>query len=305
MSNTATPQAFVWLLRRELWENRGLWLAPAAFAALVILLLLAQVLFGGHVSLGLADGDFHDGIHNASGATLASMMSFGLVFLAAPFFLIALIMQFMYAVDALYGERRDRSILFWKSMPVSDAQTVLSKLAVAAFGVFVPALLATIATQLALAVVASIDLREYPSVVAHVWSPAAWGSALLVLLYVTVVATLWFLPVVAWCLLVSARAPRSPLLWATLPPLAIALAERIVFHTHVFGSLIFSRLMLPVVAVADPTSAIQHPEHAPLVHHFLEPLGFLTSPALWLGLVAAAAMVWAAIWSRRQGEATS
>jgi ABC-2 type transport system permease protein len=124
-------------------------------------------------------------------------------------------------------------------------------------------------------------------------------------LYATVVAALWFLPVVAWCLLVSARAPRSPLLWATLPPLAIALAERIVFHTHIVGSLIFSRLMLPVVAFADPTYAVQHPESAPLVHHFIQPLGILTSPGLWLGLVAAAALTWAAIWSRRQGEATS
>lgn len=307
MSNTATPQAFAWLLRRELWENRGLWLAPAAFAALIMLLLLGQVLFGGHVSLDLTDGDMHDAIHNASGAKLASIMSLGLAFLAIPFFLIAQLMQFMYALDALYGERRDRSILFWKSMPVSDAQTVVSKFAVASFAVFVPAVLATLATQLALAVAASIDLREYPALVGHLWNPAAWASALFVLLYGMVVTTLWFLPVVAWCLLVSARAPRSPILWATLPPIAIALAERIVFHTHYFGSLIWSRLMFPVHAFGgfDSGLTIQHAERAPLVHELIRPMQFLTSPDLWLGLLAAAVLVVAAIWSRRQGESTS
>src|SRR5688500_3753928 len=48
----------------------------------------------------------------------------------APIMLTTLIIAFFYGLDALHGERRDRSILFWKSLPVSDRTPVLSKVLV-------------------------------------------------------------------------------------------------------------------------------------------------------------------------------
>ena len=44
--------------------------------------------------------------------------------------LTAFLVGVFYCLDALHGERRDRSILFWKSLPVSDLTTVLAKASV-------------------------------------------------------------------------------------------------------------------------------------------------------------------------------
>src|SRR5206468_10746510 len=59
----------------------------------------------------------------------------------------ALIVGIFYCLDALYGERRDRSILFWKSLPVSDVMAVLSKLAIPIVILPLLSFAVTVATQ--------------------------------------------------------------------------------------------------------------------------------------------------------------
>ena len=100
-------------IRRELWEHRSLWIAPL----LVGILLLATVIT----------------VHNVQLYTVANatrifpplvVMLFGW---GIPFYIAAGVVVVVYLLDCLYGERRDRSILFWRSLPVSDTQTVLAK----------------------------------------------------------------------------------------------------------------------------------------------------------------------------------
>src|SRR5881394_430491 len=107
-----------WSVRRELWENRSIYIAPLIVAAVQV--------FGFAIStIGLAErrravlplDPAHQRAAIEQPYDLAAMMMIFTVFIVGVF----------YCLDALYGERRDRTILFWKSLPVSDRTTVLSK----------------------------------------------------------------------------------------------------------------------------------------------------------------------------------
>jgi ABC-2 type transport system permease protein len=299
MSNSTPLGRLPWLVRRELWENRAIWVVPAAFAGAIIVLLLTQVLFGHHVSLDPMTSE--DSMHEWGTGKLEAMLSLALVAITAAFFAVQSFVQFMYATDTLYGERRDRSILFWKSLPVSDVETVLAKFLVATVLVLVPALVAAFITQLAIALAATVDLRAFPQLLVHLWSPAAWASAGVTVLYGAVAVTLWYLPYVAWLLFVSARAPRAPTIWAFLP-LGVGLVEVVVLRsTHVFRFIAHRFAFVPV-AFDIPHKGTPLPDPVPLVHNVIAPAKFFANPELWLGLVVAALLVWATVWSRRQGE---
>ncbi|MGC1458667.1 MAG: hypothetical protein WA825_10345, partial [Steroidobacteraceae bacterium] len=111
----ARPPVLRTLIRRELWEHRALWIAPLAVAALLLLLAI----------IGKTNADFGQvALPEQRRALFAVIMAYAVV----PQFLVLGIVSWMYAGDCLYAERKDRSILFWKSMPVSDTLTVLSKL---------------------------------------------------------------------------------------------------------------------------------------------------------------------------------
>jgi len=109
------------LVRRELWEHRALWIAPLIVAALMVVSA-----FVASVKFRLTHADMHD--EGSEGMTMFSVMQ-GAV--SMPLSLVTLIVLSFYLLDCLYAERKDRSILFWKSLPVSDNLTVLSKLLVA------------------------------------------------------------------------------------------------------------------------------------------------------------------------------
>jgi ABC-2 type transport system permease protein len=109
-----------WSIQRELWENRSIYLAPLAIATLFLFgFAISTFRLPGKIrSSELDPTRLHETIIQPY--HLASLLIMGTTFIVA----------FFYCLDALYGERRDRSILFWKSLPVSDLTTVLSKMAI-------------------------------------------------------------------------------------------------------------------------------------------------------------------------------
>src|SRR5260370_42562485 len=126
-SHAITPAAMsatrplYWSVWRELWENRSIYIAPLIVAAF-------QVIGFAISTIGLAERRravlLLDPAHQRAAIEqpydLAAMMMIFIVFIVGVF----------YCLDALHGERRDRSILFWKSLPVSDLTTVLSKVTI-------------------------------------------------------------------------------------------------------------------------------------------------------------------------------
>jgi ABC-2 type transport system permease protein len=274
------------LIRRELWEHRSLWIVPLIVAAVIIM----AAMFPHAVQLDDVDlGDAHK--HES----MFAMFHSGLT---VPQFVVLGIVLPFYLLDCLFAERKDRSILFWKSLPVSDAQTVLSKLIVALAIVPLGVYLLTVVTDVAASGILAVRFRNSPILSALVrWDANAWLQTQGFILGAFVVIMLWYAPLAAYLLVVSAAARRNATLWATLPPLLAYIVERIAFHTHYIGTLIAYRLngVWSAIGIGHPPAG----RHAAVVADDANPLWALQNVDLWLGLVATAALVWLTIRIRR------
>jgi ABC-2 type transport system permease protein len=267
-------QSFYWSVRRELWENRLIYLAPLGAAAVFLFSFVINMIVVRRRMHGVWPVDAGSQHH-------ALTLPFELA--AALIMGIALVVGIFYSVDALYGERRDRSILFWKSLPVSDLTTVLSKLAIPL--VIIPVLSYAIAvvTQFIMLVLASTVLLGSGANIAALWTQESFFHFSLELFYhMLTVHGLWYAPLYAWLLLVSAAAPRAPLVWAALPPFVIWGVEKTAFNTTYFLSLLKVRLTGP----SDP----EMPRNADLMS-MLIPHHFFDQPGLWGGLAVAAVFI--------------
>lgn len=286
-------------IQREFWEHRSLWMAPLSIAAVMLL----AVLLVGHVQLDL-DGAGRDG---ETPPPLFVLMQLGW---SVPFYVTAAILATVYLLDCLYGERRDRSIVFWRSLPVSDAKTVICKLLVAL--VMVP--LGTAALEIVTSVLASgvLIVRNHGALVngpMELWNSAQWLRVQGIMLYGLIASVLWYAPYAAYLLLVSVWAKRAPYAWAFVPPVLLALIERMLFGTHYIGSVVqrgFGELMRLAFHVnqeiAFNLGDVLMPSRGAGARMMMRPptpTDLLLSPPLWLGLVAALAMTLLAIRLRR------
>jgi ABC-2 type transport system permease protein len=209
----------------------------------------------------------------------------------------ALLVGLYYSVDALYGERRDRSILFWKSLPVSDATAVFSKLMIPL--VFVPLLsyVITVAAQLVMLMLSSVVLLGSGVDVGAVWTHSGFLRASGIMLYhIVTVHGLWYAPIYGWLFMVSAWAPRAPLVWAALPPFVIYGLEKVAFNTEHFLSLLEERFLGPETHGLMAATSGGSPTHSSST---LIPHNFFSEPGLWIGLAVAAVFIAAAVRLRR------
>ena len=276
-----------WSVRRELWENRSIYLAPLAAAVTALLGFLIRMSGLPHRTGGLStlhSMDQRDSVAMPYDITAGVMM--GTMILVTVF----------YCADALYGERRDRSILFWKSLPVSDLTTVLAKASIPFLILPLVTFAITVAMQFIMLLLNSAVLLTSGKNVAMLWTQLSVIQMWLLLLYHLFTAhTLWPAPVYCWVLLVSGWARRAALLWAVLPIVAIAGVEKLVFHTSHFATLVGSRFIgdTPSVAFTPPDTFPMDP----MTH--ITPGRFLSTPGLWIGLVIAASLLAVAVRLRR------
>jgi len=286
---TISPwQTFYWCVRRELWENRSVYLAPLGVAAVFLLGFLISLTRLPAKIRGLSG---LDAVHYHDAIAVPYDMAAGLMML------IGIVVSVFYCADALYGERRDRSILFWKSLPVSDTTTVLAKASVPF--VIVPAIVSAtaIAMHLIMLLLSSVVLAASGVSVVTLWTQlSVFQMALLMIYHIATAHALWPMPVYSWILLVSGWARRAVILWAVLPVIAIAGIEAIAFQSWHFASLVASRLI-----GGGATNAVQSPDQMfptnPMVHP--TPFHFLMAPGLWGGLLVTAIFLALAIRMRR------
>ena len=171
-------------------------------------------------------------------------------FIAQPYTYAALLLMFttfivavFYCLDALHGERRDRSILFWKSLPVSDLTTVLSKASIPLVVLPLLTFAITVVTQLVMLMLSTVVLLGSRQGLATLWTQLPFFQMSLMLLYhLVAVHSLWYAPIYCWLLLVSAWARRAPFLWAALPLLAIGIVEKIAFNSSHFAAMLGNRM---------------------------------------------------------------
>jgi ABC-2 type transport system permease protein len=319
---------YVTLLKREYWEHRGgfLWAPVWAAAAMLLMTVIgmgvaswhANRTFDGEIRIGVPLQKLLSEVPPGDMAKLglgyeAGLGGFWMVMQIVLFFVL-----FFYLLGALYDDRRDRSILFWKSLPVSDIDTVLSKVAVAAIGAPLLAWAVTVVLQLGfLAVLGLFVLAHGLSPMELVWGPAEPLALALKMLAIVPVNALWAMPAIGWLLLVSAFARSKPFLWAVALPVAVGVAintfellEAIRVPDTWYWQHVVARILTSLVPVSWFGMAfIERAEKADANGPGPEMLvdwsvigSALGSMELWIGVVAGAAMIAAAMHFRRTRE---
>jgi len=287
-SNAAATRPFYWSVWRELWENRSIYVAPLIVAAVQVFALAISTigLAERRRAVLLLDDPVKQRAAIEATYDAAAMMMIFVVFIVGVF----------YCLDALHGERRDRSILFWKSLPVSDLTTVLSKITIPLVIMPLIAFALVVCVQVIMLLMSSVNL------LAHGVSPATTFAHFpvfqnwLVMLYGLIAIALWHAPIYGWLLLVSGWARRATFLWAVLPLIVIQIFEKITFNTSYFGKMLQHRLM-----GFAPHAFGFHGEGHPTIDSLVQltPGRYLGSAGLWLGLLVATAFLFAAVRLRR------
>jgi ABC-2 type transport system permease protein len=277
-------RAFYWSVRRELWEYRSIYIAPLAVAAVAVFAFSISAIAGiWEKALRL------DPTQASEGVTQPYDVAAGLMMLTC------IIVSVFYCLDALHSERRDRSILFWKSLPVSDLTTVLAKVSIPLVVLPLLTFAIIVAMQWIMLLLNSLLLLGNGQSVAALWTKLSFFRMSLMTLYHILTAhALWPLPVYCWLLLVSGWARRATFLWAALPLVAIGGVELIVFRTGHFAALVGSRLIGAAPAFDSPDNMFPS---GPMTH--ITAGTFLSSAGLWIGLVVAAGFLAAAVRLRR------
>ena len=312
------------LVRREFWEHRSLWIAPLVWAGIIVVLsawlffyVIPQhvpdgVLQSPNIEAieGISDRDREEirqaleaaKAHDVPKATI-SISFLGISQLISAF---TCIVVFFYLIDCLFTERRDRSILFWKSLPLSDTQVVLSKFAVAL--VVVPIGVVLLATVTQFLLYSLFWLQFHDTVLAKAmadWSFSSWMRALVVEFAVLFCGVLWYAPIAAYFLLLSVWARKLVFLWAIVPFIAIPVLEWVFFQSSHVGEFIGQRFGGFVELMHLDTAAFNlgvHDSEGPHISDVLASVdvsGVLTSLETWMGLLAAAVMGYATIRIRR------
>jgi ABC-2 type transport system permease protein len=276
-----------WSIRREFWENRSLYIAPLAVAAVILFGFLISTF---HHLFSIPDSSHDPGQHTdvlAKPYDFAALMLMGATLIVAVF----------YCLEAFHGERRDRSILFWKSLPVSDLTTVLSKASIPLLILPLITFVITVGTQLVMLLLSAAIMAGSGRSIATLTHLPLLQMSLGLFYHLLAMHGLWYAPFYGWLMLVSSWARRAAFLWAALPLLAIGVIEKLAFNTSHFAMMLQTRFL------GGPESASSAPDSVlmdPLTLRAL--LEFLSSPGLWVGLTITAAFLAAVLRLRRYGE---
>jgi ABC-2 type transport system permease protein len=288
------------LVRREFWENRSLWITPLVISGV---LLISAAFSGGPITDGggglhfgpqvsgddllTPDAGKRDGIYAGyiGVLTLVQLVVLGIV-------------VFFYLLDCLLSERKDRSILFWKSLPVSDTEVVLSKAATAL--VVAPLIVLGISAITQILFGAVLWLRFHGTVVGDwvtVWNPAVWLKVQVGSLVLIPAVIVWYLPLAGYLLLVSVWARKNAFLWAVLPPVSVLLVEGMILQSHNFADFLGRRFAGAFMIMRFPE---RDGDSLPTLGEFLSHVArVFTHYETWLGVLVAAAFVVAVIRIRR------
>ena len=293
------------LLKREIWEHRSIYVAPISVAVVMSLLSIAGLVtvsaFDSEVRLALLGASNIVGDNERQAAMTMFFLGTSWVFM-----LTLAILTVFYSLDSLYAERKDKSILFWRSLPVTDVETVVSKLLVAVLVLPLVTIAAIIATHLVNLVSSSIWVSIKGGDSGHlVWGSAALLDNWLAAFVVVVASALWMSPFIGWFLFVSAWTKRSPLLMAFMPLAIVPLIELIFLRSSVFAEAVFGRGgMMPLFRGIDlerffDEERLQVDGEAVRLLTHLDIGKFFASPSLWAGLIVCGLFCTAAIYVRR------
>ncbi|HEX8814135.1 MAG TPA: ABC transporter permease [Terriglobales bacterium] len=273
----AATHPMYWSIERELWEYRSIYVAPLVVAGVALFAFLFTTL-----GRSLATPDLDRRL---------AILQEPYQFVSALIFGAGFIVGLAYCLGTLTNERRDRSILFWKSLPVSDRTTVLSKMFVGTVAIPLVAFAIVIATEWIMLLLSSLVAIGSGLRLSSLWNGALFQDWLMLLYHIVTIHMLWYAPIYAWLLLASSIAKRAAILWAALPALVIGIVEKMAFGTQHFADF----LMYRVAGGPEADSMRGLPDHT--MHAM--PARFFSAPGLWGGLIVAGIFLAVAIRIRR------
>lgn len=300
------------LIRRELWEHRAVYVAPIVIALIVFLGLVT-----GQVSVSALDHVVDIALLGASnlGDNERAVAITMLMTAPSPLFLATMmIMTIFYVLDSLYAERKDRSILFWRSIPVTDSETIVSKLLTALIVIPLLTFAVIMVTHLAILTISSVWVGIRGASAWHlIWSAAPLFENWLATLILVFALPFWLSPFLGWFLLVSVFTKRSPSLTAFLPLILLPMLEKILLGSSWFAHSFFDRSTnMPLLKGLDVLELLfgSDNERSMVADSGLTLLSFIdlgrfvTSPGLWAGFVVCGLFASAAVYIRRFRDET-
>ena len=323
MSAVMPTSKFSWLVKREFWEYRGAFFWTPAITAMVMLALVLFALIVAEttanragVSLnGINFNEISTHLSEGNAAKLYAGLSIGLLSLGFPIGIALYFVLFFYGVGALFNDRADRSVLFWKSLPISDGETVLAKVVAMTLVAPLLAVGAMIALHLAFLVILSLWVLAHGINPMLLWSPVQLAKLWLTLFLLIPVNALWAMPSVGWLLLCSSFARSKPFLWAVALPVVSGVLISMVhlmnslslpstwYWRNIVGRLMFSLVPGTWVDVGDLRrldSDDQLPEALSSLLSFSQVGHLVTTPNFLIGVAAGVAMIVSAIYFRRK-----
>lgn len=282
---------FTMQIRREFWEHRGIFVWLPVF--LLGLITLAGLIF----AIGFATSWI-----NVQPSGHADPAQVGRLIFSMGSFIYGILAYALvvYLVGTLYSDRRNGSVLFWRSLPVSDTRNVLGKVITA--GLVGPAFvwLVTVAASLLALVMLAVAAGARGAAGFSVFSPLALFGAWGLFAYAILIQFLWWLPYIGWLLFASAAAPRAPFLWAVLPPVIAGLIELIALRSsHLFSLLAGHLANMPIGPAAFSWNPIQPDSLGFTGSNFDHTTRFLTLPSMWIGVGIGVILIALAVIARR------
>ena len=319
-------KTFYWLLKREFWEHRGgfLWapvITGAIYLFLFIIGLVSALVMGAHHGIVIGGTDMQLLFNHADAGDLQQVSSAADGFLLFAATLVLMVSGFVilfYCLGSLYDDRRDRSVLFWKSLPVSNISTVLSK--VVSAGVIAPVIAVLVGVVVAMVQLILLVLAL------SIHGIQAWQLLTLVhpirvvfsILSLIPLSALWALPAIGWFMLCSSWARSKPFLWAVLVP---AIAGVLLSWFGILGLLgrptgwYWTQIFLRIIGSVFPGSFLLWGDNDHRLSAITNDLGdgnpllaiapvhtygvLLTSSSLWVGVAVGAVLIAGAVWFRR------
>ncbi|NNC98826.1 MAG: hypothetical protein HKN85_01460 [Gammaproteobacteria bacterium] len=213
------------LIKREILEHRNIWRVPVILIGMAVLVRLSLSIGNFALDVNIpSELQLDETIHSGVVTVLSKSLNAMNFIIMLSMFVVAI----FYALSCLFNERQDDSVLFWRSLPISDSLTVASKLATAV--VVIPLII--VACQAVVGVVfLGTDSMQYLF--------DFYGQSLLILAKMVVWA---LLPIIAWCLFCSEVAQKNPFLLAFIAPILFILVDKLFLNGAISQTLVIDRL---------------------------------------------------------------
>jgi len=301
--------SFKALVKREYWEHRGaMFLTPAIMAMVFAGLMILGALTGDHVTINDNNSfSFYEHLpkvveqfEDLPEEERSRGIQIGLYGCLVLFGFVMLIVSLFYALSSLYDERKDRSILFWKSLPISDTATVLSKFLAVTLMIPIFYSVVVAAFQVFLLLFAMVAAWFGGSFGMAIWGSSNLFGVLFNSFFAIVTASLWLAPLWSWLMFASSWAKKVAFLWGALPIFMIVVAEGWVFQTTYFIEMVGERIAQGFTILNSNMHYMVGGDMFDIdVQRWYQVFG---NTEFWIGLVVSAVFLAGAIYTRRHRD---